>query len=48
LEKGREEGREESQEAIAKNALAKGLPMETISEITGLGIEAIEKLAKAF
>jgi predicted transposase/invertase (TIGR01784 family) len=40
------EGHQETQGVIAKNALAKGLPMETISEITGLDLEAIEKLAK--
>jgi predicted transposase/invertase (TIGR01784 family) len=44
-EKGREEGREKGREEIAKNAVAKGLPLETISEITGLSIEDIEKLA---
>jgi hypothetical protein len=35
------QGREE----VAKNALVKGLSFETISEITGLSIEIIEKLA---
>jgi hypothetical protein len=39
--KGREEGREE----VAKNALAKGLPLNTIEEITGLDIETIKSFA---
>jgi predicted transposase/invertase (TIGR01784 family) len=41
----REEGREEGREEIAKNALAKGLPLETISEITGLDIETIRSIS---
>jgi predicted transposase/invertase (TIGR01784 family) len=39
-EKGIEEGREE----IARNALAKGLPIEVIHDITGLDMETIEGL----
>ena len=42
LEKGREEGREET----ARNALAEGVSIEIIQKITGLDIEAIEKLMK--
>jgi predicted transposase/invertase (TIGR01784 family) len=56
LEKGREEGREEAWEkaweaqkerdtAIVHNALAKGFPYDTISEITGLDIETVKRLA---
>jgi hypothetical protein len=41
----RDEGREEAQEEIAKNALVKGFPMESISEITGLSVEDIKRLA---
>ena len=40
-EEGREEGREEKAMEIARNALAEGLPIEVIQNITGLGIEAI-------
>jgi len=36
---------EERDEEIARNALAKGFPVETISEITGLTFDAIERLA---
>jgi predicted transposase/invertase (TIGR01784 family) len=42
-EEGREEGREKGREEIARNALAKGLPLDTIGEITGLDIETIKK-----
>jgi predicted transposase/invertase (TIGR01784 family) len=41
---GRTEGRTEKAEEIAKNALVKGLPLETIHDITGLDIEAIKRL----
>jgi predicted transposase YdaD len=41
LEKGLEKGREE----IARNALAKEMSPEAVSEITGLDIETIKKLA---
>jgi hypothetical protein len=40
--KGREEGIEKGREEIARNALAKGLPLDTIGEITGLDIETIK------
>jgi hypothetical protein len=33
--------REEERENIARNALAKGIPIETIHEITGLDMETI-------
>jgi hypothetical protein len=46
LEQGLAQGRESRNVEVAKNALAKGLPFETISEITGLSLEAIEKLAE--
>jgi dynactin complex subunit len=40
----REEGREEEREEIARNALAKGMPLELIHEITGLDMETIKSL----
>jgi hypothetical protein len=45
-EEAREEAWEERGEAIAKNALAKGLPLDTISEITGLDIDTITRLSR--
>ena len=49
LEKGREEGKEEGQEvatfAIARNALAEGLPPEFVQKITGLDMETITNLS---
>jgi predicted transposase/invertase (TIGR01784 family) len=44
-EEGVEEGREEGIQNTAKNALAKGLPLDTICDITGLDLETIKKLA---
>jgi len=44
FERGREEGREEGMENMARNALAKGLPLELICEITGLDPETIAGL----
>jgi predicted transposase/invertase (TIGR01784 family) len=44
-EEGREKGREERDREIIKTALAKGFPVKTVSEITGLSIEIIERLA---
>jgi predicted transposase YdaD len=41
----REEGREERDAEIAKNALREGLPVEFIQKITGLSTEAIQNLA---
>jgi hypothetical protein len=38
--------RDKSLETVAKNALAKGMSPETISEITGLDIKMVKKLAK--
>jgi hypothetical protein len=37
----REEAREETQEEIARNALAEGLSIETVQKITGLNMETI-------
>jgi predicted transposase/invertase (TIGR01784 family) len=44
-EKGRQEGRQEGREEIARAALVKGMPLETVSDITGLNIERIKELA---
>jgi len=41
-----EEGREEGLEIAARNALAKGLPIDVIHDITGLDLEAIKQLVK--
>jgi transposase len=40
------EGREEGREEIARNALAKGMSPDAVSEITGLDLETIKKLAR--
>ena len=39
-----EEGREEKAMEIARNALAKGLSLETIHDITGLDMETIRNI----
>jgi hypothetical protein len=39
------EGQEEGRAEIAKNALAKGLPLDTIREITGLDQATLTQLA---
>jgi hypothetical protein len=44
IEKGRVEGRVEEREQVARNALAKGLPVTVISEITGLDTRTITQL----
>jgi hypothetical protein len=44
-EEGRGEGKEEGRREIARVALAKGMPPETVSEITGLDLETVEWLA---
>jgi predicted transposase/invertase (TIGR01784 family) len=43
-EKGREEGLERGREEIARHALAKGLPLDIIREITGLDSETIRNI----
>jgi predicted transposase YdaD len=43
-EEGREEGREEGIMTVARNALAQGIPTETIQKITGLDMEVIEAM----
>ena len=44
-EEEREEAHEERNIEIARNALAKGLPIDVIHDITGLDLEAIKQLA---
>jgi predicted transposase/invertase (TIGR01784 family) len=44
LEEGLEKGREEGIITTARNALAKGIPIETVQEITGLDRSVIEEL----
>ena len=44
LAEGREKGQEKEREKIARNALAKGIPVKTVQEITGLDMTAIENL----
>ena len=39
-----EDGREESREEIARNALHEGASIEFVNKITGLDMETIEKL----
>jgi predicted transposase/invertase (TIGR01784 family) len=39
-----EEAREKKSEEIARNALIKGIPIETVQEITGLSLDTIKRL----
>jgi predicted transposase/invertase (TIGR01784 family) len=41
---GKKEGREEEKIEIAQNALAAGLSIDIVQKITGLDVQAIEKL----
>ena len=43
-EEGKEEGRIEEKQAIARNLLSKNLDISFIAQVTGLTIDAIEKL----
>ncbi len=43
-EEGKEEGERKKAIAIAKNMIAKGIDLETISSVTGLSVEEISKL----
>jgi len=45
-EEAYEEGREEGVLMTARNALVKGISIETIKEITGLNLDTIEKLQR--
>jgi len=44
MEQGREEGMERGIEFTARNALSKGIPIQTVQEITGLSMEKIKEL----
>jgi hypothetical protein len=46
FQEGMETGRQARDEEIARNALAKGLSFDDISELTGMDKEAIKRLAK--
>jgi predicted transposase/invertase (TIGR01784 family) len=43
-EEGREEGIVKGREEVARNALAKGIPIELIHDITGLDEEALKHI----
>jgi predicted transposase/invertase (TIGR01784 family) len=43
-----EEGRNEREIEIARNALAEGFSLESVQKITGLSIEMIEKIKEGF
>ena len=45
LEDGRKQGRQEQALSAARNALALNLPLAQISQITGLPLAEVEKLA---
>ena len=45
FEEGIEKGQEKATFSIARNALAKGLSVKTVHEITGLDLETIQKIA---
>jgi predicted transposase YdaD len=50
MEKGLAKGREQlkqAQEETARNALAEGLPLQTVQKITGLDMETLKNLAAA-
>ena len=44
MEKGRKVGRDEGFKESARRALAMGLPVSQVSQITGLSVAEIEKL----
>jgi predicted transposase YdaD len=44
LNYARNEGLQEGMETTARNALAKGLPIEIVHDITGLDIDTIQNL----
>ena len=46
-EEGWDDGLEKGRSEVARNALIKGISINTISEITGLGIEDLKRLAAA-
>ena len=48
LEQGLQQGIKQSKIEIAKKSLEKNLPLETISEITGLSIKEIQELGEQY
>ena len=44
LEKGLERGRHEGQLELIRKMLSKGLPLEVVSDVTGLSVEELETL----
>jgi hypothetical protein len=44
MEEGMEKGMEKGMELTARNALAQGIPIDTINAITGLDINVIKNL----
>ena len=45
FEEGIEKGFEKDQEGIVRNALAKGVSMDSIHDVTGIDMETIKKIA---
>jgi predicted transposase/invertase (TIGR01784 family) len=43
-EEGKKEGQEEGKEEVALNLLRMGLPIEQVSEATGLSLDKIQQL----
>ncbi|MEI6262873.1 MAG: hypothetical protein WCR46_23610, partial [Deltaproteobacteria bacterium] len=44
LEEGREEGREEATAEFVRNLLKVGMPVEQLSQVSGLSVEKIQSL----
>ena len=44
LEQGLERGRHEGQLELIRKMLSKGLPLEVVSDVTGLSVEELETL----
>lgn len=44
LGKGRMEGRQEGKMEVARNLLAKGIPLESVRELTGLSDDVLAKI----
>lgn len=43
-QKGREKGRMEGKMEVARNLLAKGIPLESVRELTGLSDDDLKKI----
>ncbi|MCL2834732.1 MAG: hypothetical protein FWD78_16295 [Treponema sp.] len=44
MEKGMEKGIEQGREVVARNAIAKGVPLKLISDITGIDINTLQNI----